>query len=143
MGLHGSGRGPSHTYSVALRTTKLVESSFLHRLVHPYPSTSRRYLYLSAGAGSAAYHRGVIPGTGSCMDTSRSARITDTVRSTRTPTVRVRPAHSRETRFLVDETRPDDRVDWFDTTVVVFRAVWERILPVRMTHDETRALAAL
>lgn len=36
------------TYNVALRTTLLVESSFLHRLVHPYPSTSRRYLYLIA-----------------------------------------------------------------------------------------------
>jgi hypothetical protein len=130
MGLHGSGRGPSHTYSVALSTTMLAES-----VVHPFPSTSRRYVYLSVGAGSAAYRRGALPSTGSCMDTSRSARITHTVRSTRTPTVRVRPAHSRERRFLVDETRPDDRVDWFDTTVVVFRAVCERILPVRTTYD--------
>jgi hypothetical protein len=66
MGLHGSGRGPSHTYSVALSTTMLAES-----VVHPFPSTSRRYVYLSVGAGSAAYRRGALPSTGSCMDTSR------------------------------------------------------------------------
>jgi hypothetical protein len=53
------------------------------------------------------------------------------------------PSHLRQRRLLVHEPRPDNRVDQIDTAVKASWAIRERVLPVRMTHDETRAPAAL
>jgi hypothetical protein len=139
-----------------------VDSSFLHRLVHPYPSTSRRYLYLSAGGcqrrraisqrqnsrrrilcpvgrtqrerGTSTVSHGMLKASGRSPDTAHSGG-----RAVGVPL----PSHSRKRRLLVNKPRPDDRIDQVDTAVKVSRAIWERVLPVWMTHDEARAPAAL